>query len=210
MHGADFRARFQAITAMRLLAVVVASLVAWVAAVPPVRTGGVDVAGGRGGDRGPHLHRDVSEDPRGEDQGQSNGVSRLSPAATASQPTGGGVRCPTTSSSSIQVEWDAVELTDLYYIALFETPTSRPFAIRCVDRSSSSLLNCVPVCVVSIHTAVSGHGSSLHEPSFRITFRTWGARVRCTGGWAYHILRVCVRVRVRVYLFWVGEYPHSS
>ena len=56
--------------------------------------------------------------------------------------------CSKTSSTSLLVEWDAVEATDLYYVALSESATDRPFALRCVCRVHhliSSTLHNTPV-----------------------------------------------------------------
>jgi hypothetical protein len=45
---------------------------------------------------------------------------------TASPP----LRCTKSTSTSLLVEWDAVDGTDLYYVALLESPSDRPFALR--------------------------------------------------------------------------------
>ena len=50
----------------------------------------------------------------------------------------------TSSATSISVKWDAIEATDLYYVALSETATSRPFALQTSAAPSLRLIDLVP------------------------------------------------------------------
>ena len=94
----------------------------------------------------------------------------LSSAAALPQP-----HCDDATSTTIAVSWDAVDQTDLYYVALHMTPTAPPFALQTTDRPSVTLIDLRPA--TAYYVTVRSHPS---ESNIVWGWRSPSPAVRCT------------------------------